>query len=362
MKRKVKFPLVLSLALLCLMNACYISFNDPGEDYEPIMEIEPGKISTENILGFGKIIATDGDHVLVSSQQDIHIFKHNSPGIELIQTIGFEGSRSIYSMIVYRSELYFGLPDSDGTGTVYVYSRHGDVWELSQTIRKGRGANTFGCAIDIDGETMVIGASSTWGNCNASDTCDGSVYVYQRREGVWEETHEMQAEQPERSDRFGTCVGIYGDLILVGSPMQPLHLYQFNGDWELLKTEEIHARAIAHSGNNFMVSGDIEIRAFILEADGSLSENAINIYSRRDISYYGEIIEMRDSLAILDRENAGCYLLKYGNRQWNIAKALSPDPGEYCTFQGLAITDRYAIIGGENYKEPMFGFVYFRDL
>jgi len=111
-----------------------------------------------------------------------------------------------------------------------------------------------------------------------------------------------------------------------------------------------------------MVSGDIEIRAFILEADGSLSENAINIYSRQDISYYGEIIEMRDSLAILDRENAGCYLLKYGNRQWNIAKALSPDPGEYCTFQGLAITDRYAIIGGENYKEPMFGFVYFRDL
>ena len=362
MKRKVKFPLVLSLALLCLMNACYISFNDPGEDYEPIMEIEPGKISTENILGFGKIIATDGDHVLVSSQHDINIFKHNSPDIELIQTIEFEGSGGIYSMIVYRSELYFGRPDSDGTGTVYVYSRHGDVWELSQTIRKGSGANTFGRAIDIDGETMVIGASGDRGNCDASDACGGMVYVYQRQAGVWEETREMQAEQPERGDWFGTCVGIYGDLMLVGSPNQSLHLYQFNGDWELLKTEEIHARAIAHSENHFMVSGDFEIRAFIFEADGSLSENGVNVYSRNDISYYGEIIEMRDSLAILDRVNAGCYLLKYGNRQWIIERTFSPDPGEYCTFQGLAITDQYVIIGGENYEDPMFGFVYFRDL
>jgi hypothetical protein len=364
MKSKVKFPLVLSLALLCLMSGCYIiEFDRPEEDYEPHINTEPGKITAENYSEFGRSITTDGDHVLVSNFDDIHIFKYNSSGIELIQTIDLDFNYSNFSMIVYRSELIFGHVDGKGTGTVYVYSRNGDVWELGQEIRKGRGQDRFGWSIDIDDETMVIGANSFRSDCDTANTCQGMVYVFEKKEGVWEETQEILADQSGTGDWDQTCVGIYGDLMLVGSPTQPLHLYKFNGVWELLRTEEIHARKIAHFENNFMVSGDDDFRAFILEPDGSLSENTINSVNKRGISWSGEIIEMRDSLAIVGMENEDCYLLKYGNRQWNVEKVFSPDPGENCAFQGMEITDQHAIIGGMNFEDYFrYGYVYFRDL
>jgi hypothetical protein len=341
------------------MTGCYISLQDP---LEPVIRTEPGKITADNYWDFGKIIATDGDHLLVSSHKDIHIFKYNSSGIELIQTIGFEETFRIISMVVYRSELIMGVEDLDGTGTVYVYERSVDAWKLNQVIRIGRPHDCFGCAIDMDGETMVIGANSFRSDCITEDECGGRLYVFQKREGVWEETQEIVADQTGTGDWFGTCVGIYGDLMLAGSPTLPLHVYKFNGEWELLRTEEISVRTIAHFGNNFMVNGDDDFRAFILEPDGSFSENTIRIFNDHNISWSGENIEIRDSLAIINLVSSGCYLFKYGNRQWNKEIVFYPDPGETCTFDGMAITDHYVILGGMNNGGNQCGYVYFRDL
>ena len=363
MKTIVKFQMALSFATLSILSGCYFPFNNQDEEYnfDPVIYTEPGKITAENCWDFGKIIDTDGDHVLVSSYDDIHIFKFNSSGMELIQTIEFEETSGIFSMIVYRSELIFGLAEADGTGAVYVYTRKGDVWELSQKIRKGIKSDNFGCAIDIDDETMVIGANSIWSGC-VGNNCMGKVYVFQKIEGVWEETQEILAEQAEYGDWFGTCVGIHGDLMLAGSPMLPLHVFRFSGAWELSGTEEISALAIAHNENNFMLSGEYEIRAFILEEDGSFSANTMDSIDKQDLPYYGGIVAMRDSLALVATEPEKCYLLKYGDREWNIENIFSPDPGEYCWFSGMAITDHYAIIGGMNSDDSQFGYVYFRDL
>lgn len=367
MKSHVKFRLALSFALMCFLSGCYLSFNNWEEPpveppVEPSIETEPGKITAQGIQNFAHIIATDGDHVLVSSFDQIHIFRYTSPGIELIQTIESEPNSRMISMTVYRSELVFGLLDGNGTGIVYVYTRNGEAWELSQEIRKGRRGDNFGCAIDIEGETMVVGANAIWNSCDASNACEGRVYVFGKNEGVWEETQEIQADQSETYDWFGTCVAICGDLLLAGSPLLPMHVYQFNGEWELLRTEQIGACTIAHSENNFMVTGEFDAWAFNLEPDGSFSENIIHSLEKKYISWSGDNFEMRDSLAIVNTEYDNCYLLKYGNRQWNIEKVFSPDPGESCDFEGKAFTDQYAIIGGSSYDCYLIGYVYFRDL
>jgi hypothetical protein len=71
---------------------------------------------------------------------------------------------------------------------------------------------------------------------------------------------------------------------------------------------------------------------------------------------------MRDSLALVAKESETCYLFKYVDREWKVVTIFSPDPGEYCWFSGMAMTDRYAIIGGMNSQDSQFGYVYFRDL
>ena len=161
MKNYVKFRLALSFHTLCFLSGCYISFNNADEEdnFDPVIYTEPGKITAENLLGLWKNIATDGDQVLVSSRDDIHIFKCNSSGIELIQTIEFEENYGISVMIVYDSELILGLTESYGTGTVYVYTRKGDLWELSQEIRKEK-KGKFWIRNRYADETMVVGASS----------------------------------------------------------------------------------------------------------------------------------------------------------------------------------------------------------
>lgn len=367
MKSHVKIKLVLSFALMCSLSGCYLSFNNWEEPpveppVKPSIETEPGKITAQGIEKFGHIIATDGDHVLVSSFDQIHIFRYNSSGIELIQTIGFKAYSLMISMTVYRSELVFGLLDGNGSGTVYVYSRNGEAWELSQEIRKGRRGDNFGCAIDIEGETMVVGANAAWSSCYELNASEARVYVFGKNEGVWEETQEIKADQLETCDWFGTCVAICGDLMLAGSPMLPMHVYQFKGEWELLRTEQIGARIIAHAENNFVVIGEYFAWAFLLEADGSFSENTLNSLNQHDISYYGEVIEVQDSLAIVTTDYTSCHLLKYGNRQWDLELTFSPDPGESCVFEGMAFTDQHAIIGGSSYDSYLISYVYFRDL
>jgi hypothetical protein len=349
------------------MTGCHISFNRADTeikfDHAPFISTEPEKITAKYYYDFGNNVATDADHVLVSSFDDIHVFKCSSSGIELIQTIKVEESNGITCMIVHESELIFGLADYCGTGTVYVYTRKGDEWELSQEIRKERKGDYFGCAIDVEGETMVVGASAIFAYSPTTAEGEGRVYVFRKTDGVWEETQTLLADQAGPGDDFGTCVGICGDQLLAGSPMLPLHVYRFNGEWELSGTEDIYTRKIAHSENNFLVSGDYEFEAFTLEADGTLTKNTIKSFYRKDnIAWSGEIIEMRDSLAIVAMQSEECYLFKYGDREWNVETIFSPDYRDNCRFSGMAITDRYAIIGGTKHAQTQFGYVYFRDL
>jgi hypothetical protein len=170
------------------------------------------------------------------------------------------------------------------------------------------------------------------------------------------------ADQSKSDDRFGWCVAIYGDFMLAGSPKIPLHIYKFNEGWELFKTVGISAISISHSENNFMVSSDYQLESFILNSDGSFSENSISSdFDVGTISWYGEITELRDSLAIVDVLSPKCYLFKYKNGNWIIEKTYSPDPGEYCQFMGMSITDKEAIIGGVNAEDTRYSYVYFRS-
>lgn len=47
MKSKIKFPLILSLVLLCMVSACFIPFEDEEEDFEPHISTEPRKKYTQ---------------------------------------------------------------------------------------------------------------------------------------------------------------------------------------------------------------------------------------------------------------------------------------------------------------------------
>jgi len=115
-------------------------------------------------------------------------------------------------------------PDS---GAAYVFVRNGTNW-IQQAYLKASNTDaedSFGYSLDIDGDTLVVGAwyedsNATGVNGNQSDNSvseAGAAYVFVRDGTNWSQQAYLKASNPEAYDFFGVTVDIAGDTIVVGA-------------------------------------------------------------------------------------------------------------------------------------------------
>jgi hypothetical protein len=86
-------------------------------------------------------------------------------------------------------------------------------------------ADMYGVAVAVDGDTVVVGASSeasaaTGINGVQSDNSAryaGAAYVLVRANGVWSQQAYLKASNTDAYDSFGSSVAISGDTIVVGA-------------------------------------------------------------------------------------------------------------------------------------------------
>lgn len=97
-------------------------------------------------------------------------------------------------------------------GAVYVYVRTGNTWTEQQKLMASDPANhaLFGDAVAIDGNTIVVGAS-------ALNTNTGAAYVFTRTGTNWTQQQKLTASDAAQNDAFGVSVDIDGDTVLVGA-------------------------------------------------------------------------------------------------------------------------------------------------
>jgi hypothetical protein len=143
------------------------------------------------------------------------------------------------------------------SGSAYVFVRSGSSWTQQAKLVGSNtdGGDLFGHAVDIDGETIVVGAvfhstayvfvrsGSTWteqailtqsdsaggyfgGNLDLEgDTAvvtawlngAGSAYVYVRSGSTWTEQVKLTASDGSSLDRFGRGVALEGDTLMIGA-------------------------------------------------------------------------------------------------------------------------------------------------
>lgn len=78
----------------------------------------------------------------------------------------------------------------------------------------GAGADRFGRAVAISGDTVVVGADLD----NIGATSDqGSAYVFVRSGTTWVEQQKLTASDGAAGDFFGISVAISGETIVVGA-------------------------------------------------------------------------------------------------------------------------------------------------
>jgi hypothetical protein len=156
---------------------------------------------------FGMAIAIDGDTMVVGAQDE----SSNQTTITNGTTASADNSAA-------------------SAGAVYVYRRSGTIW-VQEAYLKAPNAGTgdaFGESVAIDGDTVVVGASSEASNQTTitngtSASADNSLanagagYVFKRTGTTWAQEAYLKAPNSGADDRFGYSVAISGDTVVVGA-------------------------------------------------------------------------------------------------------------------------------------------------
>lgn len=114
-------------------------------------------------------------------------------------------------------------------GAVYVFTRDAtNVWTQQAYIKApdSESGDGFGAALDLDGDTLVIGADREDGGATGIDgdptdnskPDSGAVYVYSRdATGAWSLEAYLKASNSDDDDQFGSAVSLSGDSLAVGA-------------------------------------------------------------------------------------------------------------------------------------------------
>ena len=189
--------------------------------------------------GFGRSVAIDGGTIVVGATGVSGAF--NAEGAAFV----FTGSGSAWAQQATLSGNiaeefdFFGESvaidgdtiavgstrgPSGGQGSVYVFTGAGSAWteQAELTASNGDLNDNFGVSVDIDGDTLAVGATHV-----DSATVDfaGSAYVFARSGTTWTERQLLTASDGESStqfgfpvvDNFGFSIGIDGDTVVVGA-------------------------------------------------------------------------------------------------------------------------------------------------
>jgi hypothetical protein len=126
-----------------------------------------------------------------------------------------------------------GFPGGSQYGSVYVYQRIGKEWGQQIRLMSSDGHDGFqydqhfGRSVAIEGDTIVVGAPDA-DHPTAGDNT-GAVYVYRRAGDAWEEFAKLEAADPQPHERFGNRVKMDGDRLAIAADQNGA-LYVFGWD------------------------------------------------------------------------------------------------------------------------------------
>ncbi|MCR9233463.1 MAG: dockerin type I domain-containing protein [bacterium] len=339
-----------------------------GENgWDDATEIKLVGTGTEIYDQFGATVAIDGNTVVVSAIDDndsgsaagaIYIYDASQGWDNLVET-------KVIPAMIRNQDQYYGV----GTYT-----------------------QNFGGSIDVEGTTIVVGASSAGANSNA-------VYIYDGSEG-WDQIKESRISLPEDSeiyDRgFGATVAYHNDNLIVALHDKLTHsdvarVYSFTRPpryHNLIQSQtEIPPAPLAdadHVGNAIAVDGDFMAVAADKSNLADTDAGVVYIYqrNRNDIDnasddtweyhstltafdaqagdQFGVSVALDgDTLVIgafrensLGNESGAVYVYRLNGSTWEYEEKLTASDGEAGDFFGRSVAiENNIVVVGANYRD-----------
>jgi hypothetical protein len=169
--------------------------------------------NSESADRFGSSVAVDGDTILVGAPME-------NGGIGGVN-----------------------VNESDNTkndaGAVYVFARNAGEWSEQAYVKASNPdiSDHFGSALDIDGDTIIVGAKDEDSTAMVIDgdqsintaSGAGAAYVFTRSGVNWSQQAYLKPSNAEANDAFGTAVSVSGNTIAVGANGEDSNATGVNG-------------------------------------------------------------------------------------------------------------------------------------
>jgi FG-GAP repeat protein len=124
---------------------------------------------------------------------------------------GFAVALSGDTVVVGKPQAEFNSGNQK-KGAAYVFVRSGTSWSLQTKLTASDPSKNafFGGSVTLLGDTAVIGAPG-------ANTAKGAAYVFARTGTTWTEQIKLRASDVDSLDFFGTAVDLFGDTLVVGA-------------------------------------------------------------------------------------------------------------------------------------------------
>ena len=327
------FCLLLITTSVISANAAVNYEKERTEKPKDISNLLAGWIEKQQLLAsdggitdqFGYCVDIDGDYAIVSSFGDnsyagsAYIFKYDgSSWVEqqkLTASDAQDNDRFNRVSICGDYAVVGAWGCSLFSGAAYVFERSGSTWTEQQKLIPSDPAQNdyFGISTDIDGDYIVVGAYY-------KNNVQGAAYVFKRDGSTWSQQAKLTASGGTAGDRFGICVSIDGEYILVGA----------EGDGN----DEGAAYVFVRSGSVWTQQQKLEA---LDGADGD--RFGINVCIDEDYALVGAFID--------DSEKGSAYVFKRSGTSWaQETKLIAAGGTAGDRFGGsVSIDGEYAVIG-----------------
>jgi len=293
----------------------------------------------------------------------------------------------------------------DGPGTVYLFEYTAGNWSQKAKLRPadGEGEDRFGFTVAISGDTIVVGSGEHFVQ-PSGPFYSGSAYVFEKGSG-WSDGHANQVAKLEPDDRddgdtFGGAVAVSGDTVIIGASTDgnpnganagSAYVFQKGSDWsdgnanQVAKldpqdgdTGDNFGWAVAISGETVIVgakddehtNGDNAGSAYVFEKGSGWSDGHANQVAKLDPDdgdskdIFGQSVSISGDTLVVGAGNdedpngeyysGSAYVFEkaggWSNGHANQVAKLDPDDGDPADYFGsaVAVSDDTALVGAFN--------------
>lgn len=180
-----------------------------------------------------------------------------------------------YSVEVSGDDVVIGAPEDDDLaangGSAYIFNWDGIIWshqaKLLPTDGTSLAKDRFGHSVSIDNDVVAIGAYGTADQYQYTAITPGKVYAFRNANSVWTQEANLQPAVAVNDDGFGISVSISDDVIVAGAAFMDgfngtdtgsVFAFQFKGgSWiERNRMQKSVGGALDWYGSSVGISGD----------------------------------------------------------------------------------------------------------